>query len=151
VDCRCGSGARSFRPDLFGFFGQHAERHATGRVPLEKRADDRPAHGIDGLRLPGAAVEIPERSAARQNALLQASVDALQGFLAEVPDVLDGKDHLDVRGEAAAVGAEVHVLVREVNVHPLLDQLVDVGPVAEVARAAVDFVDYDAVGFALPE
>src|SRR5262249_23297014 len=61
---------------------------AAGRVKLEGPAHQGTFDRIDGLRLSCPAVEIAHGCGQGQDALLQAAVDAFQGFLPEVPDVV---------------------------------------------------------------
>src|SRR5579863_1039343 len=123
---------------------------ASCRVKLEGPAHHRTLHRIDGLGLAGPAVQIAEGRRQRQDALLQAPIDALQGFLAEVPDVVGGHDRLNVGGEPAAAGREIQPFVREVELdHALLHEFLKVDPIAPIADTAIDLVDHDTGGSAL--
>src|SRR5712672_3403380 len=76
--------------------GQIAQRIGARRVELEEVTHEWAAHGIDRLRFACTAVQVADRRMARQDALLQAAVDALQCFLAQIPDVIDGDRDLDI-------------------------------------------------------
>src|SRR6185436_14554416 len=125
---------------------------SAGRVQLEGPAYQGTLHRIDGLGLPGSAIEVPDRRRQGQDALLQAAVDALQGLLAEIPDVVGGDDRLEVGGEPAAAIREVELLVREVELYEApVHEFREIYPIPAVPDAPVDLVDHNPGGALLPE
>src|SRR5438270_5393040 len=123
----------------------------AGGIQLESPADKRPFCRIDRLGLPGSAVEIADRRRQGQDALLQPSVDALQGFLAEIADVVGGDDRLEVGGEPTAAIREIEPFVCEVQLdNAFVHQLREVYPIPAVPHAPVYLVDHDPGGAPLP-
>src|SRR5437868_5324829 len=137
---------------LCEFFQQREKADFACGVALEGVAHKRRPLGIDDLHLAALAlVEVADRSAQGIDAFLESSVEPLPRFLAVVADEVCCYDRENVCRETAAAGVEIQGFVRQVDIEAGVDQLAQVGPVAQVACAAVDLVNYDAVSFALAE
>ena len=95
-----------------------------------------------------AAIQISEWGRPRIEALLEASHYPLPYLFAQIADVIGRDDCLDVGGQTTATRIEPQIVVRKPNVYPEIDKIAKLGPVPEVARSPVDFVDDESVRLA---
>ena len=120
-------------------------------IQFKSLADERPFLGINRLCLRRSIVQISNRRSQRIKSLLQASVDALLGFLAEVADEIRGDHCLDVGGEPATSRMKVERFVGKVHFDALIDQFAEVCPVSKIARASIYLVDDDTCRLSLAQ
>src|SRR5260370_14000942 len=78
------------QPNRDPFFGQLPQGICASGVELEEPSHNWAPCRVNLFRLAGTAVDVSDRGVVRQNALLQATVNALQSLFSKVPDVVHG-------------------------------------------------------------
>lgn len=96
-------------------------------------------------------VEITARRRQWVEPLLEPSLETHPHDLAVIADEVRGYDRLDISREPPATRGEVEALMGKADVDPGVDQIAELCPVLQVAGAAVDLVNDDALGLALPQ
>ena len=113
----------------------------SGAVQIESFPNKGSRLGIERLGFARAIVDVTERCRHRVQSLLEPPPKAFYGLFPQISYVVGGNHRLDVGGQASAAGVQVQRFVREVNFSAVVDEFTEVGPVAEVAGAAINLVD----------